>query len=146
MIQERNMKKVRFQCYNLEFPIYECTKGYEKQFDKYDRSDNDLDCSFIQTLKDGSKDSLTLTAKCGFNEDNKSYCPMRRGDAEFSKENRDDAETWSSAPSTCHIRTTIQYCKDIESDIARSLRFRNFMINEWRTTSDNNVLVHNNKK
>ena len=130
--------------------LFECTNGLEKTFgdNEYARTDGNLDCIFNMTRTSGEGVTLnfTETAKCGFNRDNKFYCPSRRGAAEFSRENAADRTTWSSAPNTCHHRTTIQYCKDIEGNIGRSLGFRNFLLHEWRTTGENWSLVANNER
>lgn len=130
--------------------LFECTNGPEKAFgdNEYARTDGNLQCIFNMTRTSGEGVTLnfTETAKCGFNRDNKFYCPSRRGATEFSRENAADRTTWSTAPNTCHHRTSIQYCKDIEGNIGRSLGFRNFLLHEWRTTGDNWPLVANNER
>lgn len=128
--------------------LFECTNGPEKAFTDYTRTDGNLDCIYNMTRVSGGGVTLNFTeqAKCGFNRDDKFYCPSRRGANEFSKENAADRTTWSSAPNTCHHRTTMQYCKDVEGNIGRSLGFRNFMLHEWRTTGDNWPLVANNDR
>ena len=130
--------------------LFECTNGPEKAFgdNEYARAEGNLDCIFNMTRTSGEGVTLnfTETAKCGYNRDEKFYCPSRRGAAEYKTQNSLDRATWSNAPTSCHLRTTIQYCRDIEGDIGRSLGFRNFLRTEWITTEDNWSLVANNDR
>jgi hypothetical protein len=130
--------------------LLECTNGPEKAFGdhEYPRTDGNLDCVYNMTRTSGGGVTLNFTelAICGYNRDDKFYCPVRRGAAEFSSQNALDRTTWSLAPNTCHHRTTIQYCKDILYNIGRSVGFRNFLRTEWMTTGDNWPLVANNDK
>jgi hypothetical protein len=130
--------------------LFECTNGPEKAFknNEYARVDGDLDCIYNMTRTSGEGVTLnfTETARCGFNKNNKFYCPKRRGATEFIKENAADRITWALAPNTCHHRTSILYCKDILDNIRRSVGFRNFLRTEWMTTIDNWPLVANSDK
>jgi hypothetical protein len=128
--------------------LFECTNGPERAFEEYGRTDGNLDCIFnmTRTSEGGQTVNFTETAKCGFNKDDRFYCPARRGATEFADRNRIDRETWRNAPTTCHIRSTIHNCVDIKNDPARSVAFRDFLRTEWITTGDNWSLVANNDR
>lgn len=128
--------------------LLECTEGPQRDFTEDARVDTNLDCKFYhnRVWGDGKPMNTTEQARCGFNQNDKFYCPSRRGSKQFSSENGADRTTWGTAPATCHHRTTIQYCREIESNIGRSLGFRNFLRTEWRTTGDNWPLVANNNR
>jgi hypothetical protein len=126
--------------------LFECTGGPEKNFTNYNREDGNLTCSYVLTTKDGRQFNFTELAKCGFNRDTYFYCPSRRGPIEYSTHNANDRSAWRNVNATCHHRSTIQYCRDIEDNIARSLMFRNFLRTEWITSGDNWSLIANNER
>ena len=83
---------------------------------------------------------------CGFNNNTSYFCKKMRGSVEFAKENADDRATWKEAPSSCHHRSSIQFCKAIHEDPELSERFRNFLATEWITTDDNWPLIAKSNK
>lgn len=127
--------------------LLQCTEGYQREFEKDDRQQGDLDCKYSFKMPGtGQIQNLTLTAQCGFNRDTNYYCPARRGIKQFGTQNGLDRATWGDAPATCHHRSSIQYCEDIESNGIRSLAFRNFLRNFWITQGDNWSWVANNDR
>lgn len=128
-------------------PIYECTPGYQREFSEDARPDATEPCKYNLTVPtNGTVLEIEENAECGFNKDTSFYCPARRGADQFATENRLDRATWKDAPATCHIRTSIQYCKDIEGNTVRSLAFRNALRTEWITTGNQWSLVANNDR
>lgn len=130
------------------FRQYQCTNGWERNFTEDGRTDPADQCEFImQNPNEGGENkNTTLPPVCGFNADTKYYCPARRGNSQFENENKNHATTWSRAPSSCHHRSTVQYCKAIEDNIGDSLLFRDYLRVQWLTTGDQNALVANNRR
>lgn len=83
---------------------------------------------------------------CGYNIDDFYYCPKMRGGDFFDAQNLADQGTWAIAPSSCHHRSTIQYCRAVEDNPATSVLLRNFLRYEWETTDNNWSLVANHEK
>lgn len=128
-------------------PLYMCVDGYEPGFDAHG-SDAARNCNFTLNYGNGTSTpgAVSFPATCGYNKDTKIYCPMRRSQKVHGTENSNDAKTWADAPSTCHIRSSVQYCKDIEGEPLRSLAFRSAMQTAWKTAGDNYPLIANSDR
>lgn len=125
---------------------YECSPGPVKDFDDYSRSDGDLSCTYTVTTKDGRTRVYEHQARCGYNNDDSYYCPKMRGGSFFEAINLADQAVWGTAPSSCHHRSTIQYCRAIEDNPARSFLFRNFLRYDWETTDVNWAYIANHDR
>ena len=128
-----------------ELPLYLCTNGEAKQFKEYGNAEV-TQCKYNLDIGTGTPKETMLPSTCGYNLDTKSYCPMRRSTTEHGTLNANDAKTWADAPATCHIRTSIQYCKDIEGNDLRSLAFRSAMQTAWKASGDNYPIVANSNR
>lgn len=129
-------------------PIYQCISGYEKNFTEY-ANDQPTTCAWTINYGNGTvgpTGEITEPAVCGYNIDNKIYCPQKRSEMEHKSELSAAITTWASAPNTCHIRSSIQYCKAIEDDVLKSVPFRAVGEFIWRTTGDNYPLVANSNR
>lgn len=128
-------------------PLYTCVDGYEPGFTD-PASDAARNCNFTLNYGNGTSTpgAVSYPAVCGYNKDTKIYCPMRRSQKEHATENANDAKTWADAPSTCHIRSSVQYCKDIEGEPLRSIAFRSAMQTAWKTAGNNNALIANSDR
>jgi len=129
-------------------PLYQCIDGYEKGFDSYSSAEA-RQCNYTANFGNGTKGTtgaILAPSICGYNRDNKMYCPMKRSVKEHSSENSNAARTWLDAPTTCHVRSSVQYCKDIEGNDLRSIAFRATMQTDWRTVGENFPLVANSDR
>lgn len=126
-------------------PIYLCINGDAKQFTEYGNVEA-TQCKYTRDFANTTMTPIEIPAVCGYNIDGRIYCPMRRSTAEHGTQNSNDAKTWADAPTTCHIRTSIQYCKDIEGNDLRSLAFRSALQTAWKASGDNFPLVANSNR
>lgn len=129
-------------------PIYQCIAGYEKNFTDYANAEPTV-CKYTINYGNGTKGQtgdVEEPAVCGYNLDNKIYCPMKRSEMEHQKENEAAASTWSTAPNTCHVRSSVQYCNAIEGDILKSVPFRAAAESFWRTSGNNYPLIANSNR
>jgi hypothetical protein len=126
--------------------LFKCVKGPEAQFTEQTRTMDNLTCVFNLNDTNGETKAFQEYAICGFNRDDKFYCPKRRGSM-FSAETLADRTTWNTfAPKECHHRTSIQYCPQIENNPVVSASFRAFLRTEWETTDDQGALVSNHDR
>lgn len=131
--------------------VYECSGGPKKNFTDYETTDAGFRCNYTVTNSNGTiVRNITETPKCGFNTESKYYCPMRRGPDNFEVENSWDRGTWKLTEdftnSTCHHRSSIQYCIIIQNNFLYQQRFNSAIRNEFRTTGDNYPMIATNDK
>ncbi len=126
--------------------LFECSGGPEKQFKDYTRQESDLNCTFTLTANNGTTINSSHPATCGFNRDNNFYCPSRRGPTEYGPHNGRARETWKNAPSTCHHRSSIQYCPDIQNEFFMQKAFADVLRTEFITSENNYTMIANNDR
>lgn len=128
-------------------PLYMCISGYDPEFDDFS-SERSTFCRYTLNFGNGTKipGFNSFSSRCGFNRDGKYYCPMRRSEKLHSFENSQDVDTWRNAPTSCHHRSSVQYCYDIESNYPRSSAFKRLMANQWETSDENYALIANSSR
>jgi len=126
--------------------LFECSGGPEKQFKNYARQDGNFECNFTITTNNGTQINTTHQAMCGFNKDSNFYCPSRRGPIEYESQNVIAREIWKNAPSTCHHRTSIQYCPEIQNKLLLQKAFADVLVTELITSEYNYTMIANNDR
>ena len=92
-----------------------CGYGPHSLFNNnYTRTGDDLNCTFYyRNPKTEDVEDKNYTAACGPNSDDYFYCTKLRGDDEFSNNLPKYKALWQETNYTCHVDSSIFYCKDI---------------------------------
>ena len=121
-----------------------CTWGPTPNFDNFFRDNTGDSCSYNVTDPITNVTTpVTELATCGFNSDNKSYCRKFRDEKEAGKIINDAFQEAWKFNLTCHVDTSLQYCKEIEDNVLKSVAIRALMAMIWQTEGANFALIAN---
>lgn len=132
---------------DTDLPIYMCISGYEKEFAQYG-SDSVRNCYYALNFGNGTivRNSTSTPAVCGYNIDDKIYCPMKRSEKYNSIENENDAKTWANVPETCHHFSKGFSCRDISTDTALTYGIIKALGTSWKTQLNNYPFIANSNQ
>lgn len=80
----------------------------------FSRDASDLNCLYnLYETDTGKYFETNFTAICGFNEDDKYYCPKFLGESDFADNSKSYREMWKNT-FNCHIESNKVNCKDVK--------------------------------
>jgi hypothetical protein len=79
----------------------------------FSRDISDLNCLYnLYETDTGKSFETNMTAQCGFNEDDKFYCPKFLGEADFADNAKEYRDMWTNT-FACHVESNRINCKDV---------------------------------